>query len=682
MLSRIIKIASAHASQLTTAPNRHNPQTEHALKTQANSKQMNQTHTMTTHGGDPDQPELPPSSSDSSTRRRAKILLPAYRNSRGPESEFSLAQLGSLIYKESAVSHHHHRIAHTHAAELLHDGAKQGSYQPYRLRNSNNRAQGRGLELARLTKNRHGFSLIELTVSLGLGGFLLFGAYNYLNNITGTYEHIQKQSEDVVMNSQRLFSRQFLNIMNQSSLSLSFMTLFVPFSNTCTTEAGATKDGPCFFKLSEANELQQTSASISPDDILNNKLKITNPTQVGLNLFNDVILAKYKDAYDERKVVNFKISLPRPARFKRKVIRAEESRYFVGWSLKSAKPSKREPFFVMSVGREANRIFSANLLGGHQDASSEHYYLFNEDPIATQDEKARFAGIVSKYSQRFYLAFLSSYPQLHYVTRMKQIISCSKSKHAFDNSADIDPSKCSEIHIHANDDDSSKNYQKPYSQNFKFIEDREACDTSGKCLDPFFEKFAKINSALSKSNQTYSFTNRHHTNLFHFGFPNVAISASAMQMWPNANRRLISFFKFVNVFGSNDSVELDINRTSSKDSTNIEIQFMDRFIFLPIEFYKFYLEKGPTNKAGKPTKQLVVEADQPWSRRDQPDGDDNKDNTTATNAPKLKQVLIKGLDEDDQIIFGRRLGSFQFSAFLFKHSQTDPPPANNEGNDS
>lgn len=588
----------------------------------------------------------------------------------------------SIIYKDSAVSHHHH-IAHPHAAEPRHGRAQRGGLPPCSACSSEHRTELQGL--TRLVQSRHGFSLIELTVSLGLGGFLLFGAYNYLNNVTRTYEHIQERSEDVVMNSQRLFSRQFLKIMNQSSLSLSFMTLFVPFTNTCT-ETGSITDGPCFFQLDETNQLQgdiSTGPQLRKEIVLNKK---TGKSKSGLNLFNDSILTFDSErAYDEIKVGHFNLPLPHPARFKREVIRAKNKRHFVGWSLKSVDTSKKQPFYVMAVGRQANRIFSANLIDGDQEASSNHYYVFNEDPLATTtEEQGKFAKIVSEYSNRFYLAFLASYPQLHYVTRMKQIISCSKSKLDFDNAEDIDKVKCKEIYDHTNDTtDSNESYRAPYSQNFKFIEDREACntpDTPGKCLREFFEQFANIESPLSKANQTYAFKDRKHTNLFHFGFPNISLplSPAASILWPSASSSgLINFVQFLNGFASSRASQVSISPETSESEASI--QFQDRFIFLPIEFYKFYLEPGPT-KAGKPTKQLVVEADQPWSQ-DIADGNeksgdgDQEAGTVATSSRTFKQVLIKGLGKDDQIIFGRRLGSFQFSAFLFKHSQGDSPPA-------
>ena len=74
-----------------------------------------------------------------------------------------------------------------------------------------------------------------------------------------------------------------------------------------------------------------------------------------------------------------------------------------------------------------------------------------------------------------------------------------------------------------------------------------------------------------------------------------------------------------------------------------------KIVLLPLEFYKFYLAQDTNNK-----KKLIMESDKVFA---------SGQGGSVSNV----QTLIKKLDPEDQIIFARRLGSHQFSGFLFNN---------------
>ena len=448
-----------------------------------------------------------------------------------------------------------------------------------------------------------GFTLIEIMVATALGGMLIYGGVNYMSSVSETYERIEARNEDVVMTGQKLFSTKFLDLINRSIPSISYFTLLVKYTQQCGGPQEVA-NGPCFFSLTEGGERAGFDKTL-----------VKSPTKIGdgINFFDDHILSEKKDDYREEELAEGYIKYtPRKVRYDSDVIRSKEKRFYVGWSLKSV---GGKPFYIMSSPKKRLAHLSFNLPDGTTIDPDQNQK--RQDLVFAKPSKEIEAGDIKEYKNRFYLAAYSHDPRLHFVMRVKDLESCRQGPKTSKKAT----SDCKKDHPQGKKGTLDKDEEALLASQYKM--------TLTNCSKDFCYKFfSEYSSKIQSGNKTFPYGTGKF-NLFFFESFNIKIPAGTapkMIQPPSLNP-----LHFANI--------------SAIPTPNLAPAGTTKMVMLPIEFYKFYLAQDSNSK-----KKLIMESDKVYG-------------SGVSNV----QTLMNKLDPEDQIIFARRLGSHQFSGFLFNN---------------
>lgn len=498
-----------------------------------------------------------------------------------------------------------------------------------------------GLKCAKRYRYRQGscdgLSILEITVSIGIVGAIFYGGSRFLSDIGPSFNRIDQRQQDVVMQSQKVFSRHFLELMSRSSLSLSYMTTYVPFSQSCQN----VDNGPCFLSLNKHNQIRQVgnykAALLSSGFVA----KLPQRKMGGLNFFQDQTLTKTKSAcedpsyYQKVKMLLRDTCAPKGAQFKKTVLRSKDERSFVGWSLKD---KDKNPFYIMSSPKIDELIHFVFPVGGgnqnQQDTDRVVYLLPQQQALLNESEQKQKQKL-KKYQNRFYVVFYSGDPRVHYVTYVKKVEPCK--------------SPLRQWGVQCPDGNNQK-----YKITFKECKDNE-------CLEFFPEYIGR--GSLKTENRTRAFKASSRINLFYWDRYSLDSDQRAGTNECNLADNPVPSLPIQNFTNMGACSELGAVSRFDTEGNNL----YPATIMMPIEFNKFYITAD-----GNQRKKLVMQSDQ-WQADDADSQGDGQDQSPRRSSRTRTHDLIKGLHPDDRIVFARQVGSFQFSAFLFKKSSGVAP---------
>ena len=262
------------------------------------------------------------------------------------------------------------------------------------------------------------FSITELMISVGLGAIILYTGSKLLTTSADISTKAQKKGDSVVMQTQRKFSRKFIEIMKLSSVAQKYATLLVKYTQKCDDKSTVT-DGPCFFTLNSAGERGEF-------DHKDKGVKV--PRGSGINFFSDHILttetpSKKPKLYRKEKFAGADAFLPKRARYASEVTKSKDKRYFVGWSVKTK--GVANSFYVMALP-SANTVSWTLDLEDVEEAktkNSSNKYQANYSTLM-KPAKAIASGDLSSYKTKYYLVVNSQNTSAHYVMKLSNLKSC------------------------------------------------------------------------------------------------------------------------------------------------------------------------------------------------------------------------------------------------------------------
>ncbi|MCY4380824.1 MAG: hypothetical protein OXC40_04570, partial [Proteobacteria bacterium] len=499
----------------------------------------------------------------------------------------------------------------------------------------------RWLKQRQLLVSQKAFSLVELIITLGLFvPVLTLGSQTLcdtvLSGICGSDgSSLAERTHALHMVRHKHFSVHFLDVMKRSAVSMNYTKLFVKYGEDCMN----IDNGPCFFTLDKDGARDSFDATTL----------VKEPRGEGIHFFSDRVLSTKPttdNVYIRKKYSEGEFFVPKKARYENAVLSSAEKRYFAGWSLK--KPGKQNPFYVMSAPKLKLESFVIDGLSGRtKDTTPANNY----SALILPRSLSEFEGHknISSYENRYYLAYFSLVPEAHFVMKIEKLESCNQIP-GDDNNKAITPNcknALDAVTTLSDPVDQDKNEKTPQQIRYEshvnhYLAKLTQCGTRGDGCSKFFKDFPK------PINRTGLFDAA--MNDFNFFFVdkfNVKMESRVrdfMRQVPSQNPHFFINFASMTSDGDENSGQAEV-------------------IIYPLQFYRYYLESEGD------TKNLVMESDKEIVSNPDPNNPQNSPSTSLH-----KKIMIRGLNNEARIVFARKLGTTQFSAFIFDHDKKSAPP--------
>ncbi|MCY4380826.1 MAG: hypothetical protein OXC40_04580 [Proteobacteria bacterium] len=465
---------------------------------------------------------------------------------------------------------------------------------------------------------RYGFSLAEMIIATGMfAGLIYLGAQSLTSHVQE--DRVQEQrTEALHMVRHKHFSVNFLDVMKRSAVSMDYTKLFVNYTNNCTTK----DNGPCFFTLNKKGIRGAFDSNL-----------VKSPRGQGIHFFSDRILSpqRYQDnnnVYIKKAVGTWRYFMPKKARYAKKLLASKDQRYFAGWSLKDT--DKKHAFYIMSSPKTKMSTFQVSNPSGRTitDEGAKYNYKSLVLPNNPEEFEKNFAEIKSDYENRYYLAYYSLIPEMHYIIKIKSFMSCKNGNKL--------KKECKEVLDSAapnRNTDAEKERHEIHLNHY--LVELSKCTIMG--CSQFFKEFPN-----NRGNRTGFFgVPASEFNFFFIDKFSVDLTKDSPGDPDYADLMLLQKPSQNPHFFANLPVMVGVTRVAE-------------VIMYPLQFNRFYLEQSGD------AKKLIMESYDSVS--------------DPNNTHSKKRVVVKALNKEAKVVFARKLGSAQFSAFIFDHKKKSQPP--------
>lgn len=514
------------------------------------------------------------------------------------------------------------------------------------------------LRFFELRQQRHGMSLMETVVGMGIGTLMIAGSLQFVSNFEDSKNQIKKREQERLREfSHKFYGRKFLSITRNSGISINYFKMPIIFGDNVCGQA----EGGCFMSMSKTKGVEAIPKGL---------MKIGRDSDISINLFKDEGVGKSRGSskFGERDIKSCcRVKHLNSVKYDKEISSSKHKRYFVGWTLQGE--GKDFPFYTMAEdqGSDVSHFFEMNNYQGLTPDDVEDNAEFLGVDSGRQIDLVQNHALVSiprsrgrkmnneelsSYKDRFYLFFLSEVPELYFIAYVEDIQTCVSGGEGRPRVDRACRNLYATVAVNYSDDNNTyANAQEALDaaeENLK-TEERSAGDRGGD-RSIYMMKLKFLTDA--QWGPFHKNPEEHHS----------VYDLAAASFWPGSQEGDSPFvpYRAPTLFasGSVDWSLFEGSKTnddplaphyvvrilSMNEAVGPSISPVNNIVAMPIKFYEISMKRD----AQKNTKDVFV-----------------TDLRRSGKSNQKKRKVLSDLPDDAHLIIARQLGTRRFSTFVY-----------------